>query len=107
MFTSLTTCAKFNDVVGVDCIPVIFHNVVNAFLLFSGVVALFLITYAGIRFVTSGGDPKQVDAARKTMTYAIIGLLVVLTSFALVNIIAYLTKTTACITNPLKIITGC
>jgi len=111
MFTSLTTCTapggNFADVVGLACVPTLFHNVVNAFLIFSGVVAIFLLTYAGIRLITSGGDPKQVTAARQIMTYTIIGLVVILTSFGLVSAIGYFTKSTACITNPLQILNGC
>ncbi|HSW48098.1 MAG TPA: hypothetical protein VLG67_03360 [Candidatus Saccharimonadales bacterium] len=81
------------------CIPVVFHNVVSALLIFVGVVALFLIIYSGIRLVTSGGDAKQVEAARKIMTYAIIGALLVLSSFAILYFIGFITKSSDCITN--------
>lgn len=81
-----------------QCIPVVFHNVVTAALMFVGATALFLIIYAGIRFVTSGGDPKQVASARQIMTYAIIGLILVLSSFGIIFFVSYLTKT-KCITN--------
>lgn len=75
------------------CIPVIFNNIIYAALLFAGVVALFFILYSGFKFVTSGGDPKQVDGAKKTATFAIIGLVVILLSFFIINFIGYVTKT--------------
>lgn len=81
-----------------ECIPVVFKNVVFAALLFAGVVAVFLIIYSGIKFITSGGDPKQVEGARHTMTYAIIGLVVILLSFFIINLIANITGAT-CILN--------
>src|SRR6266700_932194 len=73
-------------------IPVIFHNLVAGALTFVGATAVFLIIYAGIRLVMSGGDPKQIGAARQIMTYAIIGLVVVLGSFAIIYFISYLTN---------------
>ena len=41
-----------------------------------------------MKFITSGGDPKQAEGARKTLTFAIIGLMVVVFSFAIVNLVA-------------------
>ncbi|HEX8932099.1 MAG TPA: pilin [Patescibacteria group bacterium] len=100
------SCLK-DGVATINCVPLIFNNVANAFLTFSGVVAIFLIVWSGIRFITSGGDAKQVASARQTMTYAIVGLIVVLSAYALVFFIGYLTKTTNCITDINKINSGC
>ncbi len=88
------------------CVPIIFQNVVTALLMFAGAVALFLIIYSGIKLVTSGGDPKQVEAARKIMTYAIIGTVVVLLSFAIVYFIGYITGSSECITDLEKMNSG-
>ena len=81
------------------CIPVLFNNVVAGFLLFVGAVSIFLIIYSGIKFITSGGDPKQAEGARKMMTYAIIGAVIVLSSFAIVYFIGFVTRSSDCITN--------
>ena len=96
MFQPLTGCID-NDVPTINCLPTVFSNVVNGFLLFSGIVALFLIVWAGIRLITSGGDAKQVASARSMLTYAIIGLIVVLSSFAIIFFVAHITNST-CIT---------
>ena len=79
------------DVATLNCIPIVFSNILNWALAFAGVVALFLIIFSGIKFITSGGDPKQVEGARKTLTYAIIGLLIILFSFFILNLISYVT----------------
>ncbi len=97
----------YDGVPMLNCLPTVFLNVVNAFLLFAGAVALFIIVWAGIRFIISGGDAKQVQGARSMITYAIIGLVVVLSSFAIVNFIGFLTKTSSCITDLSKFNTGC
>lgn len=105
MFQDWGSCVE-NDVATLRCLPVVFHNVVSAFLIFVGVVALFLIIYSGIRLVTSGGDPKQVEAARKIMNYAILGTILVLSSFAILYFVGFITKSSDCITNIDLIKTG-
>lgn len=74
-----------------QCLPAIFSNVVTAALVFSGVIAVFFIIFAGIKYITSAGDPKQVEGAKQTLTFAIVGLLVVLFSFLIINFIGYVT----------------
>lgn len=74
-----------------DCITVVFQNVVMAALLFAGIVALFMIILGGIKFLTSGGDPKQVEGARNTLTWAIVGLILILLSFFILNLIGFIT----------------
>lgn len=86
------------QVASLSCIPVVFSNIINAALMFAGAVAVILLIYAGIRLVTSGGDPKQVQGARQIITYAIIGLVLVLSSFFIIYMIGYLTGTSNCIT---------
>src|ERR1700691_5191908 len=63
-----------------QCLSIVFGNIVTAALEFVGAVAVILLVYAGIRFVTSGGDPKQVQSAQKIITYALIGLVIILCS---------------------------
>ncbi len=86
-----------NNVPSLRCIPVVFENVISAALMFVGAVTVILIVYAGILFVTSGGDQKKVQSARQVMTYALIGLVIVLSSFAIIYFIGYTTGAT-CIT---------
>ena len=80
-----------NDVPTLKCIPVVFNNIIAAALTFAGVVALFFIILSGIKMITSGGDPKAVDGAKKTLTFAIIGLVLVLLSFFIGSMIGYIT----------------
>lgn len=86
-------CLAENGIPTLRCIPIIFQNLIQAALFLSGVVALFYIIYAGFQYINSGGDAKTVEGAQKTLTYAIIGLVIVLLSFFIVNFIAGLTGT--------------
>lgn len=42
-----------------------------------GLVAVIMIIIAGVRFVTSGGDPAQVKGAKSALIYAIVGIVIV------------------------------
>ena len=79
---------KGTSVVTLDCIPIIVGNIIFWLLVFAGIVALILIIISGFKFVTSGGEPKKAEGARKTLTYAVIGLFVILISFGIVAFIA-------------------
>lgn len=79
------------DVATLACIPVIIKLVVNAALVFSGIVALFFIIFSGVKYITSNGDQAKIDSAKKTLTYAIIGLIVIFMSFTILSIISSIT----------------
>lgn len=66
-------------------------NVFTFALEFSGVVAIFLIVYSGIKFITSEGDKAKIEASKKTLTYAIVGLVFIILSYFIIKFIADLT----------------
>ena len=80
-----------NGVATIQCLPVVFKNIINAALIFAGITALGFIITAGFTLMNSGGDPKKVQSARATLTFAIIGLILILMSFGIVNFLSYLT----------------
>jgi len=51
------------------------------------ILALFFLIWGGIKWVTSSGDKTKVQAARNTMVYAIIGLVIVFLSYFVINVI--------------------
>lgn len=79
------------DVATLSCIPIIIKNVINAALVFAGIVALFLIIFSGTQYITSKGDPQKVEGAKKTLTWAIIGLVLIFLSFFIVSLISNIT----------------
>ena len=92
-----TTCSTPDGAPTLNCLPEVFQAVIQAALSFSGVVALFFIIWGGIRYITSQGDQKQIDNARKTLTFAIIGLVVIMLSFFILHVISSITGV-GCIT---------
>lgn len=59
----------------------------NILFIVAAVFALFTLLLAGIQWITSDGDKQKVVAARLRITFAIVGLVVVLLAFLIVNII--------------------
>lgn len=69
----------------------VFGNVVKSLLGFAGIVLFILLLAGGFKYITSGGDPKAVESARNTLTYAIIGLIVILLSYLILVLIYKIT----------------
>ncbi len=62
-------------------------NVVNVMLFVLGALAVIMIIVGGIRYVISAGDSSKVTAAKNTIVYAVVGLVVAILAFAIVNFV--------------------
>lgn len=65
----------------------IITNVLYSILGFLGVIAVFALIVAGITYMTSLGDEKKAEAAKQTIFYVVIGLILILLSGAIVNLV--------------------
>ena len=63
----------------------IIPRIINLMLFIVGVLAIFMMIYGGIRYVLSGGDNNKVKDAKNTILYAIVGLIVAILGYAIVN----------------------
>ncbi|TAL14693.1 hypothetical protein EPN95_02205 [Patescibacteria group bacterium] len=54
----------------------------NIIYFIAGLVAVVMIIISGYTLVTNGGEPEAVKKARNTILYAVIGLVIVFTAFA-------------------------
>lgn len=62
------------------------NMILDFLLLIAGIIAVFYVIYAGFQLISSGGAPEKQKAARGTLTYAVLGIIVVLVSFLLVRV---------------------
>jgi len=69
----------------------LFQRIVSYALGFAGIVLFILLIVGGFKYITSGGDPKAVEGAKKTLTYAIGGLVVILVSYLILVLITNIT----------------
>ena len=51
------------------------------------VACLFFLIWGGIRWITSGGDKQKIAAARSTLIAAIVGLVISLLAFFIINVV--------------------
>lgn len=63
----------------------IFTTIVNVLLFVIGAISVIMLIIGGIRYTVSAGDSGNVTAAKNTIMYAIIGLVIAFLAFAIVN----------------------
>jgi len=75
------TPAKIKD------LEVIFHNIVSMAAVAAGVATLVMIIVGGFGYLTAGGDPKKAEGAKNTLTYAVIGLVLLISAYIILRFI--------------------
>jgi hypothetical protein len=60
-------------------------KIINILLFLVGAIAVIMIIIGGLRYVISGGDQGQITGAKNTILYAVIGLVVAVLAYAIVN----------------------
>lgn len=62
-------------------------KVLNLFYFITGVAAVIVIIVAGYYFTVGGNNPSTVSRAKNAILYAVIGLVIVISAFAITNYI--------------------
>jgi len=62
-------------------------NVVNIVLGFLGILAVIIIMYAGFKWMTASGNEEQVGEARKMLLQAVIGLIIIMAAWVIINFV--------------------
>lgn len=75
------TTPSIEDVPKIKDFELIFERIVTIALGFAGIAVFIMFLIGGFKYLTSGGDPKAVEEAQKTLTYAIGGLILIALSF--------------------------
>ena len=61
--------------------------IINVALGLIGFVAVVMIIFGGVQYTTSSGDATKVTKAKNTILYGVVGLVIALLAFAIVNFI--------------------
>jgi len=72
------------DLFGADGI---FKKITDVLLFVIGAVSVIMLIIGGVRYVVSGGDSSAVTSAKNTILYAVIGIVVAILAYALVNFV--------------------
>ena len=62
-----------------------FKQITDVLLFIIGAISVIMLIVGGIRYVVSGGDQGAVTAAKNTILYAIVGIIVAILAYAVVN----------------------
>ena len=79
------------DVATVGSLVSLITNVINAIVVFSGVVLFVMLLAGGFSYLFSGGDQKKLEKAKGTITGAFTGLLVLVGSYLILKLIQTVT----------------
>ena len=74
----LATNANANDIV---------VTIINIMLWLIGILAVIMLIFGGIKYATSAGDSNKVTSAKNTIMYAVIGLVIAIFAYAIVNFV--------------------
>ena len=62
-------------------------KIVNVILFLIGAVSVIMLIIGGFRYIVSQGDSTKVTSAKNTILYAIIGLIIAILAYAIVNFV--------------------
>lgn len=71
--------SKFSDIGG------LLNGVVSWIIGFGGALAVIAIVYSGIMYITAGPDQAKAEAAKKNLTWAIIGLVIAILAIVIIQ----------------------
>jgi len=79
------------DAATIQCLEPLFANAIISVAALVGVALFVMLVVGGFKFLLSGGDQKQLESAKNTVTYAIIGLVVIVVAFLILKTIQVFT----------------
>jgi len=71
----------------IDDFNLIVPNLITLALVIAGVVLAFMLITAGIQWISSGGDKEALAAAQKKLTTALIGAVILFSTWVIMNIV--------------------
>ena len=84
-------CVAEGDVATIQGVECLVQNVLAVVVSLIGIAILVMLVVGAFKLMTSGGDPKAVDAGKQTITYAIGGLVIALSAWFIINFVAEFT----------------
>ena len=63
-------------------------GLIDIALAIAGMIAVLYLIVGGVRYITAHGNEEQAEGAKKTITHAIIGLVIIILSFVIIQVIS-------------------
>jgi len=78
---------EFKSPIGNMSIEEFLYKIASAIFILSLVVAPLMLVIAGVLFVTSGGNPQQIDTAKRLILYTLIGFVIILIARGIIQLL--------------------
>ncbi|KKU12183.1 MAG: hypothetical protein UX19_C0005G0015 [Candidatus Woesebacteria bacterium GW2011_GWA1_45_8] len=78
--------STFNELTRIT-VPSLIAGFISLIMIIAAVVFFFILVIGGIRWITSGGDKANTEAARSQITAALVGLVIVFAAWAIIQLI--------------------
>ncbi len=65
----------------------IFTTLSNVMLFLVGAISVIMVIIGGFRYVVSGGNSGNITAAKNTILYAVVGLVIAIMAYAIINFV--------------------
>ena len=75
-----------NRTVG-EWLPKIIAVFVRIFMIIGSIALIFYLIWGGVMWITSGGDSKRTEAAGKQISGAIIGMIILFSTWAIIKVV--------------------
>lgn len=72
---------------GLKCLEGVFQNILKAGISLAGVLCFIFIIKGGIQYTSAGGDSKAMDNSRKTLTWAVMGMVAAIAGYSIINVL--------------------
>ncbi len=83
----IETTATAGNFFGFTCIGNLISNVISAALIIATLIFFMFLVMGGIEWATSGGDKAKVESAQKRISSALVGLVIVASSWAVYQLV--------------------
>lgn len=82
------------DVATIQGLQCVLANVLSIFLTVIGLAGFVMLIIGAFRYMLAGSNTKATESSRNTITFAVVGLVVALSAFIILNIVASFTGVT-------------
>ncbi len=63
------------------------YRVISLMLFIAGALAVFFVIIGGYQYITAAGNEEQSEKGKKTLINAVIGIIVIVLSFVIINVV--------------------
>lgn len=84
-------CVSNGDVATIQGFECVFYNILQIIMPIAGFIFFAMLINGGFKYIFSSGDPKKMASASSTLSLSIIGIIGVIASYFIIQLIAHFT----------------